>query len=435
MKLYSTKKISPDVDLKEAVLKGLPADNGLYMPYEIKPLPTEFWDNLHSYTFTEMAFHISKHLMGDAVPEESLKKIIQDAYNFDAPLIDVGDYSILELFDGPTLAFKDFGARFMGRLMGYFLQGNNTEVNILVATSGDTGSAVAHGFLNVKGINVTILYPKGKVSNIQEKQFTTLGANITSIEIDGTFDDCQALVKQAFLDQELNEKLTLSSANSINIARLIPQTFYYFYAYKQVANNKLPFYFAVPSGNFGNLTAGLFAKKMGLPIATLIASNNANNIFTQYIETGIFEPKRSIQTLSNAMDVGNPSNFARMMDYYDNNIEMLREDIDAYAFTDEQTSECIKDVADKYNYILCPHSAVGYLGLDKFVNDNELDPTYINGIVLSTAHPVKFGEVVEPLIGKKVEIPERLKSIIDGEKLSIPMSADFNTFKSWLLSK
>ena len=250
MKLYSTKKISPDVDLKEAVLKGLPADNGLYMPYEIKPLPTEFWDNLHSYTFTEMAFHISKHLMGDAVPEESLKKIIQDAYNFDAPLIDVGDYSILELFDGPTLAFKDFGARFMGRLMGYFLQGNNTEVNILVATSGDTGSAVAHGFLNVKGINVTILYPKGKVSNIQEKQFTTLGANITSIEIDGTFDDCQALVKQAFLDQELNEKLTLSSANSINIARLIPQTFYYFYAYKQVANNKLPFYFSVPSVNW-----------------------------------------------------------------------------------------------------------------------------------------------------------------------------------------
>ncbi len=435
MKLYSTKKISPDVDLKEAVLKGLPADNGLYMPYEIKPIDAAFWNNLPTYSFTEMAFHVAKHLIGDVISDEDLNKIIQSAYNFDAPLVNVGDYKILELFDGPTLAFKDFGARFMGRLMGHFLKGNDKEVNILVATSGDTGSAVAHGFLNVEGIKVTILYPKGKVSDIQEKQFTTLGANITAIEIDGTFDDCQALVKQAFLDKTLNEKLTLSSANSINIARLIPQSFYYFYAYKQVDNKSLPLYFSVPSGNFGNLTAGLFAKKMGLPIAKMIAANNANAIFTQYHKSGIFEPQRSVQTISNAMDVGNPSNFARMMDLYNNEIEKVRAEIAAYAFNDEQTATCIKNVAEKYAYVLCPHTAVGYLGMEAFIADNNLNPKESNNIILSTAHPVKFGEVVEPLIGKSVEIPERLQSIINGKKLSIPMAADFTAFKEWLLNK
>ncbi|MCC6516721.1 MAG: threonine synthase [Chitinophagales bacterium] len=435
MKLYSTKHISPDVDLKEAVLKGLPSDNGLYMPYEINPLPQKFWDNLDNYTFCEMAFHVAKHLIGDAVPDEALNKIIQDAYNFDAPLIEVGDYSVLELFDGPTLAFKDFGARFMGRLMGYFLKDNDKEVNILVATSGDTGSAVAHGFLNVEGIHVTILYPAGKVSDIQEKQFTTLGANITAIEIDGTFDDCQALVKQAFLDKELNEKLTLSSANSINIARLIPQSFYYFYAYKQLDDKSLPLYFSVPSGNFGNLTAGLFAKKMGLPITKMIAANNSNDIFTIYHETGVFEPKRSVQTLSNAMDVGNPSNFARMMDIFANDVQKVREEIAAYSFNNEQTASCISNIFEEYNYIMCPHTAVGYLGMEEFVLDNDLNPYYINGVILSTAHPVKFGELVAPLIGEEVAIPERLQSIINGKKLSIPMSANFDVFKAWLMSK
>ena len=337
MKLYSTKHISPDVDLKEAVLKGLPPDNGLYMPYEIHPLPQKFWDNLDSYTFCEMAYHIAHNFIGDYIPSAELNKIIQEAYDFDAPLIEVGDYSVLELYNGPTLAFKDFGARFMGRLMGYFLRNNDKEVNILVATSGDTGSAVAHGFLNVEGIKVTILYPKGKVSEIQEKQFTTLGANITAIEIDGTFDDCQALVKQAFLDKELNEKLTLSSANSINIARLIPQSFYYIYAYKQLDDKSLPLYFSVPSGNFGNMTAGLFAKKMGLPITKMIAATNSNDVFTVYYETGKFEPKQSVQTISNAMDVGNPSNFARMMDLYGNDAEKVREDIAAYSYNNEQT--------------------------------------------------------------------------------------------------
>ncbi|HNC64964.1 MAG TPA: threonine synthase, partial [Chitinophagales bacterium] len=276
MKLYSTKHVSPDVDLREAVLKGLPPDNGLYMPYEIPKLADSFWKNLDSYNFNEMALEVAKNMIGNAIPTEDLKNIIDQAYHFDAPLHYCGNSAFLELFQGPTLAFKDFGARFMGQLMGYFLKNNNKEVDILVATSGDTGSAVAHGFLNVEGINVTILYPKGKVSDIQEKQFTTLGANITAIEIDGTFDDCQSIVKNAFLDQELNERRTLSSANSINISRLIPQSFYYFYAYKQLADKNKDLYFTVPSGNFGNLTAGLFAKKMGLPITKMIAATNNN---------------------------------------------------------------------------------------------------------------------------------------------------------------
>lgn len=435
MKLYSTKHISPDVDLKEAVLKGLPPDNGLYMPYEINPLPQKFWDNLESYTFTEMAYHIAHHLIGDYIPSAELNKIIKEAYDFDAPLIEVGDYNILELYNGPTLAFKDFGARFMGRLMGYFLHDNDKEVNILVATSGDTGSAVAHGFLNVEGIKVTILYPAGKVSEIQEKQFTTLGANITAIEIDGTFDDCQALVKQAFLDKELNEKMTLSSANSINIARLIPQSFYYIYAYKQLDDKSLPLYFSVPSGNFGNLTAGLFAKKMGLPVSKMIAANNSNDIFTVYHETGIFEPKHSVQTISNAMDVGNPSNFARLMDLYGNDPEKVREDIAAYSYNNEQTAECIQKVFNDYNYVMCPHTAVGYLGMDEFVYENDLNPYYINAVILSTAHPVKFGEVVEPLIEAHIHIPDRLKSIISGKKQSVLMSPNFDVFKNWLLTK
>ncbi|HQO31040.1 MAG TPA: threonine synthase [Chitinophagales bacterium] len=435
MKLYSTKHIAPDVDLKEAVLKGLPPDNGLYMPYELHPMPESFWKNLDSYTFTEMAYHVARNFIGDYIPQAELNKIIQSAYDFDAPLIEVGDYSILELFNGPTLAFKDFGARFMGRLMGYFLRNNDKQVNILVATSGDTGSAVAHGFLNVEGIHVTILYPKGKVSDIQEKQFTTLGANITALEIDGTFDDCQALVKQAFLDKELNEKLTLSSANSINIARLIPQSFYYFYAYKQVDDKSLPLYFSVPSGNFGNLTAGLFAKRMGLPVTKMIAANNSNDVFTLYHETGEFSPKTSVQTISNAMDVGNPSNFARMMDLYQNDIDKVREEIAAYSYNNEQTAGCIQEIFENYHYLMCPHTAVGWLGMDEFVYEQDLNPYNINGIILSTAHPVKFGEVVEPLIGESVDIPERLKSIINGKKLSIPMKADFDAFKSWLMEK
>ncbi len=435
MQLYSTKHIAPDVELKEAVLKGLPPDNGLYMPHQIKQLSGSFWKDLDSYSFNEMALEIADHLIGDSIPKNELENIIHEAYDFDAPLIEVGDYSVLELFDGPTLAFKDFGARFMGRLMGYFLRNNDNEVNILVATSGDTGSAVAHGFLNVDGIKVTILYPKGKISDIQEKQFTTLGGNITAIEIDGTFDDCQALVKQAFLDKELNEKLTLSSANSINIARLIPQSFYYIYAYKQVDNKNQPLYFSVPSGNFGNLTAGLLAKKMGLPVKKMIASTNSNDVFTIYHETGIFEPKSSVRTISNAMDVGNPSNFARMMDLYHNDADKLREEIAAYSYNNEQTANCIQQVFEEYNYVMCPHTAVGYLGMQEYIDENDLNPYSMNAIVLATAHPVKFGEIVEPLIGQPVEIPQRLLDVLGTEKRSIPMSKDFPVFKNWLLHK
>ncbi|MEZ4879333.1 MAG: threonine synthase [Chitinophagales bacterium] len=433
MKLYSTKHQSQDVDLSTAVLKGLPPDNGLYMPYNIPKLSNDFWKNLDSYTYNEMAFRIAKNLIGDVVADVDLLKIIEQAYNFDAPLVHLKDQDILELFHGPTLAFKDFGARFMGRLMGHFLRNENNKVNILVATSGDTGSAVAHGFLNVEGIDVTILYPKGKVSDIQEKQFTTLGANITAIEIDGVFDDCQALVKQAFLDEDLNNAMTLSSANSINIARLIPQSFYYIYAYKQLENKDLDLYFSVPSGNFGNLTAGLFAKKMGLPIKKMIASTNDNDIFTQYYNSGNFEPKPSVQTISNAMDVGNPSNFARLMDIYKNDLVQVKQDIVAYSFNDEQTKACIKKIYKTEDYLMCPHTAVAYLGMQQFQQDNNIQNA--NCIALSTAHPVKFGEVITPIIEEVVAVPERLQHIIDGKKQSISLNKDFAGFKSWLLNK
>lgn len=432
MQLYSTKRLSPDVDLKEAVLRGLPSDNGLYMPYEMFHLPTSFFDELPNMSYNEMAQKITKHIVGNELTEADIEKIINEAYDFDAPLVGLGDIKILELFQGPTLAFKDFGARFMGRLMGYFLQGSEKEVNILVATSGDTGSAVAHGFLNVEGINVTILYPKGKVSDIQEKQFTTLGGNITALEIDGTFDDCQRLVKTAFLDKELNEKMVLSSANSINIARLIPQSFYYFWAYKQLADKSLPLYFSIPSGNFGNLTACLFAQAMGLPIQKIIAATNDNNIVPDYLESGIFQSRNSVSTISNAMDVGDPSNFARIMDIYSNDWEVIKDDILGYHYNDEQTAKCIQDIYKEHDYLVCPHTAVGCLAMQDFLKSH---PEPSNAIVLATAHPVKFGEVVEPLIGKAVEIPERLKSILVNDKKSISMSKEFTMFKEWLMNK
>lgn len=433
MLLYSTRRQSPDVDLKEAVLKGLPPDNGLYMPHEMFHLPKDFFRKLPDMSFNEMAKTITHHLVEDYIPEEDISAIIDAAYDFDAPVVKVNDrISVLELFHGPTLAFKDFGARFMGRLMGYFLKGSQHEVNILVATSGDTGSAVAHGFLNVPGIKVTILYPKGKVSDIQEKQFTTLGGNITALEVDGTFDDCQRMVKEAFLDAEINARMTLSSANSINIARLIPQSFYYFWAFKQMENKELPLYFSIPSGNFGNLTAGLFAYAMGLPVSRFIAATNANDIVPNYLATGHFEPKPSVSTISNAMDVGNPSNFARIMDIYNDDWEAVKEDISGYAFDDAATARCIKQVFEENGYLMCPHTAVGYLAMEAYLKETA---GAANAIVLGTAHPVKFGDVVEPLIGQKVAIPERLQKMLGTEKLSIPMSSKFADFKEWLMSK
>lgn len=432
MKYYSTKQQTSPVSLKEAVLKGLPADNGLFMPESIPTLPYSFFEKIESLDFQEIAFEVANTLLGEDIEKEKLKELVYNAINFPAPLVSLSkDIHILELFHGNTLAFKDFGARFMAQLMGYFVQGSTMNLDILVATSGDTGSAVAHGFFNVPNIHVTVLYPKGKVSNFQEKQFTTLGGNITALEIEGTFDDCQALVKQAFLDKTLNEKLNLSSANSINIARLIPQSFYYFEAYKQLKDKKKPIVFVVPSGNFGNLTAGLMAKKMGLPIHGFVAATNANDIVPSYLQTGNYAPRSSTQTISNAMDVGNPSNFQRMQDLY-KAVEDMRNEIIGYAFDDEQTGQAMREVKEKYNYIIDPHGAVGYLALKKYrkeVSEN------INGIVLETAHPVKFAEVVNPQIGEEVSIPERMRYLLEKPKISIPLSSDFEGFKTFLLNR
>ena len=432
MKYYSTKQQTSPVSFKEAVLKGLPADNGLFMPEHIPSLPNSFFEKIENLSFQEIAFEVANALVGEDIEKEKLKELVFNAINFPAPLVSLSEHiHILELFHGNTLAFKDFGARFMAQLMGYFVQGSTTTLDILVATSGDTGSAVAHGFFNIPNIHVTVLYPKGKVSNFQEKQFNTLGANITALEIDGTFDDCQALVKQAFLDKTLNEKLNLSSANSINIARLVPQTFYYFEAYKQVKDKKKPVVFVVPSGNFGNLTAGLIAKKMGLPIHGFVAATNANDIVPNYLQTGNYAPRPSTQTISNAMDVGNPSNFQRMLDLY-KAVEDMRSEIIGYAFDDEQTMQAMREVKEKFNYIIDPHGAVAYLALKKYmkeVNEN------INGIVLETAHPVKFAEVVNPQIGEEVAIPERMRYLLEKPKISIPLGTDFEGFKEFLLNR
>jgi threonine synthase len=432
MKFYSTKQQTPTVSIKEAVLKGLPADNGLFMPERIPALPSEFFKNIETLSFQEIALEVASAILGEDIEQAILKKLVYEAINFPAPLVSLDEHThILELFHGNTLAFKDFGARFMAQLMGYFVKDEEKTLDILVATSGDTGSAVAHGFLGVPKIRVTVLYPKGKVSNFQEKQFTTLGENITALEIEGTFDDCQALVKKAFLDKELNEILTLSSANSINISRLIPQSFYYFEAYKQLKNKLKPNIFVVPSGNFGNLTAGLLAKRMGLPITHFVAATNANDIVPAYLQSGNYHPRPSIQTISNAMDVGNPSNFVRMLDLF-GDVQAMSKEISGYAFDDEQTRQAMREVKEEYNYVIDPHGAVGYLALKTYRNTFGKD---INGIVLETAHPVKFAEVVNPQIGIEVAIPERMKYLLEKEKTSIPLSKDFDDFKSFLKSK
>ena len=429
MHFYSTNRKVPSVSFKEAVLKGLPDDNGLFMPEAIPQFSFEFLKKLPNLSFQEIAFQSARLIVEDEIEENTLNSIIEDVFNFDVPVKNVHDnIHVLELFHGPTLAFKDFGARFMARTMGYFLKTDGREINILVATSGDTGSAVAQGFLGVDGIKVTLLYPKGKVSKIQEQQLTTIGQNITALEVDGTFDDCQHLVKTAFLDQELNKKLNLSSANSINIARLLPQSFYYTYAFSRVMHKAENLYFCVPSGNFGNLSGGLLAKKMGLPITGFIAASNANDIVPKYLETSVFNPKPSIQTISNAMDVGNPSNFARMLDLYDHDYEKLTQDIRGISFDDNQTREIIEQVFVKYNYLMCPHTAIGYGGLSHYLNKDDV------GVFLSTAHPVKFKDIVDPLISVEVEIPLRLQQIIEKKKQAISMKKEFNEFKAFLIN-
>lgn len=434
MKYYSTNHIAADASLEEAVVKGLASDKGLFMPYNIKQLPQDFFDNIDALSFQEIAYRVADAFFGEDVPAADLKHIVYDALNFDVPLVQVSDniYS-LELFHGPTLAFKDVGARFMARLLGYFIrrEGENKLVNVLVATSGDTGSAVANGFLGVEGIHVYVLYPKGKVSEIQEKQFTTLGRNITAIEVDGTFDDCQALVKRAFLDDELNAHMKLTSANSINVARFLPQAFYYFYAYAQLkrlgrANNVV---MCVPSGNFGNITAGLFGKRMGLPIARFIAANNRNDIFYQYLLSGVYSPRPSVSTIANAMDVGDPSNFARVLALYDNSHDAIAADISGATFNDSQIAETIKRVYSSNGYLLDPHGACGYRALAEGLHDDEI------GVFLETAHPAKFKDTVEGIIAAPVQIPEKLQAFMRGTKKSVPLSADFAPFKSFLLNQ
>ena len=431
MKYYSTNKQISGVSLEDAVVKGLAEDKGLFMPDKIKQLPQAFFDNIETLSFQEIAYTVADAFFGEDVEAEALKKIVYETLNFDVPLVHVNDniYS-LELYHGPTLAFKDVGGRFMSRLLGYFIgkQGDK-KVNVLVATSGDTGSAVANGFLGVEGIHVYVLYPQGLVSPIQECQFTTLGQNITAIEVDGTFDDCQALVKSAFMDAELNAKLKLTSANSINVARFLPQSFYYFYAYAQLkklgkADNAV---ICVPSGNFGNITAGIFGKFMGLPIKRFIAANNRNDIFLKYLQTGEYTPRPSVATIANAMDVGDPSNFARVLDLYGHSHAAISAEISGTSYSDEQIAETLKDCKQQTGYLLDPHGAVGYRALQEGLHADEI------GVFLETAHPAKFLETVENIIGEKVDIPQKLQEFMKGEKQSIPMTKDFESFKAYLM--
>lgn len=436
MKYYSTNNPELKVSLEVAVIKGLAEDNGLFMPERIVKLPDEFFDTMGTLSFQEIAYTIANAFFGEDIEADALEKIVYDTLNFDTPLIEVEkDIYSLELFHGPTLAFKDVGARFMSRMLAYFIkkQSNTEPVNVLVATSGDTGSAVANGFLGVEGIRVFVLYPKGKVSKIQESQFTTLGQNITALEVNGTFDDCQRLVKSAFLDEELNMKMRLTSANSINVARFLPQAFYYFYAFSQLrsmhpklAAEELETVICVPSGNFGNLTAGLIAKRMGLPIKRFIAANNRNDIFLEYLNTGVYTPRSSVTTIANAMDVGNPSNFVRVLDLYNHSHEAILNDISGVSFTDEQIGETLTKCFINTGYLLDPHGACGYQALKDGLKEDEI------GIFFETAHPAKFAETVENIIRKPVEIPGKLQAFMQGEKQSIELSKEFDAFKKFL---
>lgn len=430
MKFYSTNNKSLVAGLKDAVLQGLAPDNGLYMPEYIPRLPEEFFSSIGQRSLQEIAFTVSQSFLGDDVSDETLTGIVARAIQFDAPVVALGDMVYaLELFHGPTMAFKDFGARFMAGLLGYFAQRQDREITILVATSGDTGSAVANGFLKVPGTRVIVLYPEGKVSDIQEKQFTTLGNNITALEVDGTFDDCQRMVKEAFVDSDLRSKLFLTSANSINIARLIPQSFYYFHAYAQLKSLDQPVVFAVPSGNFGNLTGGLLANRMGLPVAQFVACTNVNDIVPEYLTSGSFSPRPSKQTISNAMDVGNPSNFSRLLDMFDQDRDLMAAVVTGKAFTDEQTRAAMWEVFERTGYIMDPHGAVGYLGLKEYLESHG----QATGIFLETAHPGKFREVVEDTLNITLPLPPSLESFLVNEKLSIPMTSAFSDFKAYLL--
>ncbi len=429
MNYYSLNHKAPNASFKDAVIKGIAPDKGLYFPESITPLPKSFFDNIDSLSYNEIAFEAIKQFVSPEIPEDVLKVIVEETLSFDFPVVNLNDHiSTLELFHGPTMAFKDVGARFMARCLGYFNQNNNREVTVLVATSGDTGGAVANGFLGVKGVNVVILYPSGKVSDIQEMQLTTLGKNIKALEVNGTFDDCQDMVKTAFLDEALTSKMQLTSANSINVARWLPQLFYFMFAYKQLHNKYKDIVFSVPSGNFGNICAGMMAQQLGLPINHFVASNNANNVVTRYLVSELYEPKPSVQTISNAMDVGAPSNFIRIQEIYKNNFETLKDNVSSYSFSDEETREAMLEMYNKYNYVADPHGAVGYLGCKAFLKEN---PS-VHCVFLETAHPTKFLDVVEEVIKEKQSLPEQIQSVMGKEKESVIIST-YEDLKVYLL--
>jgi len=430
MNYYSLNKNAPNVSFKDAVIKGLAPDKGLYFPESITPLEKDFFNHIEYFTNHEIAFEVIKQFVGDEIPEMELKQIIEETLSFDFPVVPIDkNISSLELFHGPTMAFKDVGARFMARCFRAFNKEENAEkVTVLVATSGDTGGAVASGFLGVKGVDVVILYPSGKVSDVQEKQLTALGQNITALEVNGTFDDCQAMVKKAFLDTEVTSIKNLTSANSINVARWLPQMFYFFFAYKQLKNKRKKLVFSVPSGNFGNICAGAMAQKLGLPIKQLIASTNINYIVPNYLETGIYTPKPSRQTISNAMDVGDPSNFIRIQEIYKNNDALLKKNLSSFSFTDEETREAMKEIKEKSGYVADPHGAVGYLGLKKYLKSNKAQ-----GLFLETAHPVKFLDVVEFVLNETIEYPQQILEVINKEKISIQIST-YEELKQFLIT-
>lgn len=431
MKYYSTNKQSSFVSFKEATIKGQAPDKGLYFPETIHLLDKELIRNIDKYSNEEIAYKVISPYVDNEIPEEKLRQIVSETVNFPIPLVKVTDsISSLELFHGPTLAFKDIGARFMSRCLGYFVQGDSRKVTVLVATSGDTGGAVANGFYGVEGVDVVILYPSGKVSAVQEKQLTALGKNIHALEVLGTFDDCQQMVKQAFADKELTENKFLTSANSINVARWLPQQFYYFFAYKQWADKSDPPVISVPSGNFGNICAGMLAMQSGLPVKHFIAACNVNDIVSGYLQTQELKPKQAVATLSNAMDVGNPSNFVRILEIFDHQFPELKSKLSSYSITDDETIATIKEVYDKYHYIVDPHGAVGYLALKRYLADH----SGANGIFLETAHPVKFPGAVEKITGKIIEAPDSVQAIMRSEKKSTLIEAEYEALKDFLLA-
>ena len=437
MKYFSTNKLSPEIDFKEATIKGQAPDRGLYFPEEIPQVEKNLIEHIENFSNEEIAFNVIKSYVGNTIPDERLFQIVSETINFPIPLVKVNDrISSLELFHGPTLAFKDIGARFMSRCLGYFVNSGQAAksvptVTVLVATSGDTGGAVANGFYDVDGVDVVILYPSGKVSPVQEKQLTTLGKNITALEVQGTFDDCQSMVKQAFTDKDINDKLFLTSANSINVARWLPQQFYYFFAYRQWADKNNPPVISVPSGNFGNICAGILAMQSGLPIKHFIAACNMNDIVSDYLQTEVLTPKQAVATLSNAMDVGNPSNFVRVLEIFKHEFPELRNKLSSATVTDKDTLVTIKEVFEKYNYLADPHGAVGYLALSQYLADHPAD----KGIFLETAHPVKFPDAVEKVTGQPIPVPDSLQPIMKRDKLSIFIPSDYAALKEFLLNK